>query len=97
MNRSTAVLAMFVASFVGAGGSTGAMAFAGDAVCDRLQSQLSERDQEVARHGLLRDAVDRLDERVGEYHLERTIDLLARGEWQPVVRVISGLESPGFS
>jgi transcriptional regulator with XRE-family HTH domain len=28
---------------------------------------------------------------------EKPIDLLARGEWQPVVRVISGLESPGFS
>jgi hypothetical protein len=28
---------------------------------------------------------------------EKPIDLLARGEWQPVVRVISGLESQGFS
>lgn len=28
---------------------------------------------------------------------EKPIDLLARGEWQPVLRVISGLESPGFS
>ena len=28
---------------------------------------------------------------------EKPIDLLARGEWQPVMRVISGLESPGFS
>jgi len=28
---------------------------------------------------------------------EKPIDLLARGEWQPVLRAISGLESPGFS
>jgi len=28
---------------------------------------------------------------------EKPIDLLVRGEWQPVLRVISGLESPGFS
>jgi transcriptional regulator with XRE-family HTH domain len=28
---------------------------------------------------------------------EKPIDLLARGEWRPVVRLISGLESPGFS
>jgi hypothetical protein len=29
--------------------------------------------------------------------LEKPIDLLARGELQPVLQVISGLESPGFS
>jgi transcriptional regulator with XRE-family HTH domain len=28
---------------------------------------------------------------------EKPIDLLARREWKPVVRLISGLESPGFS
>ena len=28
---------------------------------------------------------------------EKPIELLARGEWQPVVRVISELESPSFS
>lgn len=28
---------------------------------------------------------------------EKPIDLLGRGEWQPVARLISGLESPGFS
>jgi hypothetical protein len=28
---------------------------------------------------------------------EKPIDLLARGELQPVLQVISGLESPGFS
>ena len=28
---------------------------------------------------------------------EKPIELLARGEWRPVARLISGLESPGFS
>lgn len=28
---------------------------------------------------------------------EKPIDLLARGEWKPVARLISGLESPTFS
>jgi chromosome segregation ATPase len=50
MNRSIAIMAMLVTSFVGAGGSIGSLAFAGDPVCDRFQSELSERDQEVARH-----------------------------------------------
>jgi hypothetical protein len=30
-------------------------------------------------------------------HDEKPIDLLARGEWRPVARLISGLESPTFS
>jgi hypothetical protein len=29
--------------------------------------------------------------------LEKPIDLLARGEWQTLLEVLSGLESPGFS
>lgn len=28
---------------------------------------------------------------------EKPIDLLAQGEWRPVARLISGLESPSFS
>jgi hypothetical protein len=28
---------------------------------------------------------------------EKPIELLARGEWRPVVRLVSGLESPSFS
>jgi hypothetical protein len=28
---------------------------------------------------------------------EKPIELLARGEWQPLARLISGLESPSFS
>jgi transcriptional regulator with XRE-family HTH domain len=30
-------------------------------------------------------------------HDEKPIDLLARGEWRPVARLISALESPSFS
>jgi uncharacterized protein (DUF2384 family) len=28
---------------------------------------------------------------------DKPIELLARGEWKPVVRLVSSLESPGFS
>jgi transcriptional regulator with XRE-family HTH domain len=28
---------------------------------------------------------------------EKPMELLARGEWRPVVRLVSALESPGFS
>ena len=51
MNRSSATIAaLFVASYVGAGGSVGLVASADEGACSRLQSDLSERDQEVARH-----------------------------------------------
>jgi hypothetical protein len=38
-----------------------------------------------------------LDKSVPALGNEKPIDLLARGGWQPLLRVISGLESPGFS
>jgi transcriptional regulator with XRE-family HTH domain len=34
---------------------------------------------------------------VSALHDEKPIDLLTRGEWRPVMRLVSALESPSFS
>ena len=75
-----------------------------------MRGTRSPRGERAARVAELSEIVDRLARVMEPSYIpvwlqkpvpalddEKPIELLARGDWRPVARLISGLESPGFS